>query len=371
MNELRKLLPSLNKIHYFNYGKMGPLLTTTAQKMQAMIEEGREPLELHREKWLESLEDARKEIACLIGADSEEIAFTDSTSSGLSLIALSIRWQKGDRILYPADEYPSNRFVWDQLEEKGVITEAINPEEGVSFYTQLSSMDLSNVRLIAVSAVSFWDGRRHEVEKIGTLCEKKNILFSIDAIQAAGAIPIDVKAWKCDFLSSGGQKWLFGPMGTGFVYFRKQLIPELLVPRIGWGSYQPLTHALAEEFEFAPGARRFETGYGELIALIGLGTSIKTMKEIGWEKIQTRVATLVDATQKELIKIGLKPLAKGSGITVFDHPHAEKIHQQLETKKIYTTVRAKRLRISIHASSSEEELSFLVSSLSSSCAPYS
>lgn len=363
MNELRKLLPSLQKIHYFNYGKMGPLLTPTAQKMQAMIEEGREPFELHREKWLENLENARDEIAGLIGADRDEIAFTDSTSSGLSLFALSIRWQKGDRILYPADEYPTNRFVWDQLEEKGVITEAIIPEEGISFYQQLSSMDLSNVRLIAVSAVSFWDGRRHEVEKIGALCEKKNILFSVDAIQAAGAIPIDVKAWKCDFLASGGQKWLFGPMGTGFAYFRKELIPELLVPRIGWGSYQPLTHALAEEFEFAPGARRFETGFGELIALIGLGISIKTMKEIGWGKIYTRIANLTDTTQKELVKIGLKPIAKGSGITVFDHPHAEKIHAQLEANKIYTTVRAGRLRISIHASTSEEDISILISSV--------
>ncbi|MBX7067007.1 MAG: aminotransferase class V-fold PLP-dependent enzyme [Parachlamydiales bacterium] len=365
MNELRKLLPGIQKIHYFNYAKMGPLLTPTAKKMQELVEEGRSPFELHDDQWIENLKQSRKIIAELIGASSEEIAFTESTSSGLSLIAGSIRWKEGNRILYPADEYPSNRYVWDNLEEKGVITEGITPENGVSFSHQLESMDLSNVRLIAVSAVSFWDGRRHDLERIGALCRKKKILFSVDAIQAAGVIPIDVKTWDCDFLASGGQKWLFGPIGTGFVYFRKEIIPDLYVPRIGWGSYQPLKHALTEEFEFAEGAKRFETGVGDIIGFIGLGTSIESMKEIGWKKIHSRIASLVEMTQKQLSNIDLTPIAKGpqSGIIVFEHPEAEKIHEALEAKHIYTTVRAKRIRISIHASSSEEELTLLIESL--------
>lgn len=365
MNDLLKLLPCLQKIHYFNYGKMGPLLEPTAKVMRDLIDEAKIPFEFHSEKWKGHLEHARSVIAELIGASKEEIAFTESTSSGLSLIAASIRWQKGDRIFYPADEYPSNRFVWDHLKEKGVTTLAIQPEKSASFFQQLQSMDLSHVRLIAVSAVSFWDGRRHEIEKIGKLCQSKKILFSVDAIQAAGAIPIDVKNWHCDFLASGGQKWLFGPIGTGFIYFRKEIIPELYVPRWGWGGVQPLKHSLSREFEFLDSAKRFEVGYGDIPALFGLATSIETMKRIGWEKIHSRIIHLVRSLQKRLLEIGLEPLAQGdhSGIVVIEHPEAEKIHQKLESQKFYTTLRLNRIRFSVHASVEEDEIQQLIEEL--------
>lgn len=366
MNDLLKLLPSLQKIHYFNYGKMGPLLEPTANIMQSLIEEAKIPFEFHAEKWKGLLESARSTVAKLIGACEEEIAFTESTSAGLSLIAASIRWQKGDKVLYPADEYPSNRFVWDHLKEKGVITLGVQPEKGVSFFQQLQALDLSHVRLIAVSAVSFWDGRRHEVEKIGKLCRSKNILFSVDAIQAAGAIPIDVKSWHCDFLASGGQKWLFGPIGTGFVYFREEIISELYVPRWGWGGVRPLKNSLSTEFEFLNSAKRFETGYGDIPALFGLATSIETMKKIGWEKIHVRILHLVRSLQKGLLEIGLEPVIQGdhAGIVVIEHPEAPKIYQTLASQKFYATLRLNRIRFSVHASNEEEEIHKLISEIS-------
>lgn len=358
MNDLLKFLPSLQKIHYFNYGKMGPLLEPTANVMQELIEEAKIPFEFHAEKWKALLESARKTVAGLIGASEDEIAFTESTSAGLSLIAASIRWQKGDRVLYPADEYPSNRFVWDHLKEKGVTTLAIQPEKDVSFFQQLQTTDLSHVRLIAVSAVSFWDGRRHEVEKIGKLCRSKNILFSVDAIQAAGVVPIDVKSWNCDFLASGGQKWLFGPIGTGFIYFSERILSELYVPRWGWGAVRPLKNSLATEFEFLDSAKRFETGCGDIPALFGLATSIETIKKIGWEKIHSRIIHLVRSLQKGLLEIGLEPAVQGdhAGIVVIEHPEAEKIHHALASQKFYTTLRLNRIRFSVHASNEEEEI---------------
>jgi selenocysteine lyase/cysteine desulfurase len=358
MNDLLKFLPSLQKIHYFNYGKMSPLLEPAAKVIQELIEEAKTPFEFHAEKWKGLLESARSIVATLICADKDEIAFTESTSAGLSLIAASIPWQKGDSVIYPADEYPSNRFVWDLLKEKGVKTYPIAPEKGVSFFEQLQTLDLSRARLIAVSAVSFWDGRRHEVEKIGKFCQSKNILFSVDAIQATGAIPIDVKEWRCDFLACGGQKWLFGPIGTGFVYFRKEIIPELLVPRWGSGAVQPLKHALATEFEFLDSAKRFEIGYGDIPALFGLATSIETMKKIGWDKIRARIIHLVRLLQKGLLEIGLAPIVQGdhAGIVVIEHPDAEKIHQSLASHKFYTTLRGSRIRFSVHASTEEEQI---------------
>lgn len=365
MKELRDLLPGIQNRIYLNYARTGPLLEPAARKIQSLIEEGMEPFEFHRDAWIGHVEHARKSVAELIGASTDEIAFTNSTSSGLSLIAGAVRWKSGDRILYPSDEYPSNRFVWDNLEEKGVITEAIEPERGVPFSKQLEECDLSNVRLVAVSAVSFWDGRRHDIERIAKLCHDNDALLSVDAIQAAGAIPIDVKSWDCDFLASGGQKWLFGPVGTGFVYFKRRVIPELSVPQMGWGCIKPLPDLLAREYEFADGAKRFEPGYVDIPAFAGLATSIESMKKIGWKKIYDRIALLVEKAQKELTKLGCPPIAHGdhSGIIAFEHANAEAIHKKLMERRIYTTHRSNRIRISLHASVSDEELTLFFDAL--------
>ena len=365
MKELRDQIPSLQKVHYFNYAKLAPMPIDAIQTIQKLIIEAGDPFELHKTPWKEHLERARKQIAELIGANVEEIALSESTSSALSLIAGSIRWKKGDRILYPADEYPSNRFVWDNLKDRGVETLAVPPKRGVLFSEQLERMDLSNVRLVAVSAVSFWDGRRHDLETLGKLCKANGILFSVDAIQAVGAIPVDVQTWNCDFLACGSQKWLFGPIGTGFAYFNRKIIPELSVPRLGWGSIKPLNDYLSPQFEFAEGAKRFETGFGNIPTFAGLASSIELMKSIGWEKIYSRIEKLAETAQKELRSLGCPPIIEGkqSGIIAFDHPKAESIQHQLEAEKIYTTYRSGRLRISLHASVSDEDLALLIHSL--------
>ncbi len=361
---LRDWLPCLKGMVYLNYGRTGPLLLPGAEKMGRLVEEAKEPFQFHRESWFEEMEQARRTLAALIGASSYEIAFANSTSSGLSLIAGAIRWQRGDRVVYPSDEYPSNRFVWDNVE--GVATEAVEPEAGVSFAEQLEAMNLDGVRLIAVSAVSFWDGRRHDLERIGKLCKKKGILFSVDAIQAVGAVPVDVKAWDCDFLACGGQKWLFGPVGTGFIYVREGLISELRTPQMGWGSIKTLPDLLAREFELADGAKRFEASYFDVPAFAGLGASVEAMGRIGWEKIYRRVRELAGRAEKGLEKRGFSPAARGaqSGIVAFDTPQAERIFKALERERIYVTQRGHRIRLSLHACVTDEELGRFFSVLS-------
>lgn len=351
MKELRDQLPSLSNIVYLNYGRAAPVLGSAIKKIQQLFEEAKDPFQFHRDEWFEHLGRAREVVAELIGASSDEIAFVSSTSSGLSLVASSIRWEKGDRVLFPADEYPSNRLVWENLLEKGIHTEAVKPVRGVPFSKQLEEMDLRRVRLIAVSAVSFWDGRRHDIERISQICQNHGILLSVDAVQAVGAIPVDVKTWGCDFLVSGGQKWLFSPIGTGFVYIKRAILPTLFVSQVGWANIQSLPDMFANEFLFVDGAKRFEPSYLDIPAFVGLSTAIETMKQIGWQKIYLRISSLVERMQKELTRLGLPPISPepSSGIVAFDHPKAEEIYNRLIEHRVYTTQRKERLRVCLHA----------------------
>lgn len=354
IQELRDYLPKLSQWHYLNYARTGALLSPAVDLLKKLSEEAAEPFTFHWERWLNLFEGARASVARLINAQVDEIAFVRSTSDGLSLLANSVQWKKGDRVLYPADEFPSNRIVWDNLIHKGVKAEAVAPQPGVSFAEQLAKMNLSHVRLVAVSAVSYWDGRIHDVAQIVRICHAHGILVCVDAIQALGAVPFDVRETGCDFLSSGGQKWLFGPMGSGFVYIRKERLEELFVSNVGWMSVKNYMNLEAEECFFSDSARRFESGTQNISSIAGLGCSIDAMEKIGWPDIFRGVSHWNLVAQNGLKALGYQPLHEEtrSGIVAIrlkSFSQAQELKKRLSDRKIILVQRNDYLRLSAHA----------------------
>src|SRR5262249_36454621 len=161
-NDLRRELACADELSFLNYAATAPLLRSSAEVMVRLSREATRPMGEHFESWLAQVESARRSVAETIGARADEVTFTTNTSAALSLVAGAVRWREGDRVLYPADEFPSNRFVWDNLRELGVKAEAVPPEAGRSFAARLAARDLARVRLVAVSHVSYRDGRVHD-----------------------------------------------------------------------------------------------------------------------------------------------------------------------------------------------------------------
>lgn len=359
VQKLRDYLPVLANWHYLNYARTAPLISPTVGLLKKLAEEAAEPFSFHWERWHHLLEESRASAARLIHANADEIAFVRSTSDGLSLLANAVQWKKGDRVLYPADEFPSNRIVWDNLIHKGVVAEAVAPQPGVSFADQLAQMNLSRVRLVAVSAVSYWDGRVHDIAEIVRICHAHKILVSVDAIQALGAIPFDVQQMGCDFLSSGGQKWLFGPMGSGFVYIRKERLDELFVSSVGWASVEDRMNLETEKYHFHESARRFESGTQAIPAIAGLGCSIDAMEKIGWPKIYKAVSYWNEEMQKGLKALGYQFLHEGthSGIVAIRlQSQKEKLKKRFADRKILLVQRNDYLRVSMHACTEQKDL---------------
>lgn len=352
---LRSELPWLDKCIYLNYGRTSPVLQSSIQYMQQLVGQANEPLHYHAKEWLAILEKARSLVADLIGADSQEITFVSGTSSGLSLIANSIYWKEGDRVLFPADEFPSNKLVWQNLKKKGVEAVGIPPIKGISFSQQLRSLNLKGVRLVACSAVSYHDGRQHDIDEIVKLCHSLGIYVAVDAIQAVGVVDVDVRRWQCDFLATGGQKWLFGPIGTGFLYIKKEIIDELFVSQIGWASVENYHELNSAEIPFAKGSRRFEPGYLDLPAIGALAHSIEVLKRIGLKSIYQKIEELTDVAQLELSQYSITPKQK-AGIITLKLNNAEEVMQKLTLENIIVTQRSDYIRLSMHASVWDHEL---------------
>ena len=128
--------------------------------------------------------------------------------------------------------------------------------------------------LVATSHVFFTSGHIQDAGAIAELAHRQGALALIDGYQAAGQIPVDVRAMDVDFYASGGLKWLLGGTGIAFVYARAELLPTLSPKAAGWFSHR-------EQFRFDPNAlelhddaRRLESGTPALMPVYAqLGAS--------------------------------------------------------------------------------------------------
>src|SRR4051812_59174 len=187
----------------------------------------------------ESIESCRAMAAKLIGAGTDEICFVKNTVEGLCTIASGIRWKPGDNIVSNRLEFPANIYVWMNLAESGVTVRLAEPDSGRIDPSALFALVDDNTRAISISFVQFLNGFRADLEAIGSFCRERGIFLIVDAIQGLGVVQLDVNKDKIDFLTAGGHKWLLSPIGSGILYCRRDLIPDMRVSSIGHLSMKP------------------------------------------------------------------------------------------------------------------------------------
>jgi selenocysteine lyase/cysteine desulfurase len=232
----------------------------------------------------------------LINAESpEEIVGVQSTGFGLNLVAQALPWKRGENLVVCDIEFPSNVYPWMRLaDQHGVEIRFVQPDEGGVTPDLLKRHIDANTRLVAVSAIQFLTGHRTDLKAIGALCRERGILHVVDAIQAAGHIPIDVQAMHIDILSTGGQKSLMGPPGQGFLYIRRQLADQIEPTMISSISVEDYLHWLKYDLNFRPGAARFNQGTPGVANIVGLQESVAMLRELGLANIDAYVTALAD-----------------------------------------------------------------------------
>src|SRR6056297_4253861 len=248
----------VTKTHiYFNNAAVSPLSTRVRNKVIFALDKSLKGV-LCAEELFAGIEAARKSAAKLIGASGKEIAFIKNTTQGVLLAAGSISWAKGDNIVIPSFEFPANVYPWIGLREMGVEVRMVAPKEGRVTAEMLIERCDEKTRLVTVSFVQFSNGYRADLVKLGNFCRENGIYLHVDAIQGLGALLLDVKKMKIDFLSAGGHKWLLATAGAGIFYCRHDLYNELKVPNPGWTNVVNHLDFLDYNFEFRDDASRFE-----------------------------------------------------------------------------------------------------------------
>ncbi len=363
----RKLFPVTDNLVYLNHAAVAPLSTRVVDKVTSFLEEYREFGSLHYERWMEYMDEVRGMAASLIGAERGEIAFVKNTSSGLSMVANGIAWERGDNIITADCEFPSNVYPWMNLAPRGVELRLVKERDGRIHIGDIEELIDDRTRLLSISWVEFVNGFRNDLKALGDLCEARKIYFCVDGIQGLGALDMNVEEFKIDFLAADGHKWLLAPEGIGIFYVSWRVMDELRPSQVGWHSVTNPTNYLPYHFEFRDDARRFEEGSPNMMGIYALGASLETLLEIGTGRIEEAILSLNRRIATGLMDMGhsiLTPFGDNerSGILLFTPANGsvEGLYRHLAANRILCAIRPGGIRLSPHFYNNEEDVERLL-----------
>ncbi|QUC67881.1 cysteine desulfurase NifS [Aristaeella hokkaidonensis] len=206
-----------------------------------------------------AVEKARRQVAEAIGAEPREILFTGCGSESDNLAVKGTAFalkEKGRHIITTDIEHPAVLNTCRWLEKHGFEVSYITPDkEGYIAPEKILAAIREDTILISMMAANNEIGTIEPVAEVGAAAREKGICFHTDAVQAAGAVPINVNEWKADLLSISAHKF-YGPKGAGALYVRHGTHIDSLI------------HGGEQE-------RGLRAGTENVPGIVGLGTAIE------------------------------------------------------------------------------------------------
>jgi len=267
--------------------------------------------------------DSKTLFARLINASPGEIALIPSTSYGESFVAGAVGLKSGHRTKVVTDilHFDGGLYMYGELAKSGGVDLTVLPmtSAGQIDMNALEAAVDETTRLVAISLVSMVNGFQHDLKTVCEIAHRKGAYVYVDAVQAAGAVPIDVRASGVDFLACSTFKWLMGDFGCGYLYVRSDLLPKL--QRVEYGYHQPKSlayHAFPGDppgdrlFEAQPNNATaegfFEVGSVAFAAEAGMMVSLKNILAMGVDNIQARRQPFMNKLSAALTGYGYKPM---------------------------------------------------------------
>jgi len=355
--DLQKQFPQPDDLIYLNHAGVGPWPRRTAECIEQFARENMIQGPLRYAEWLKVETQLREKAAALLNAPSpDDIALVKNTSEALSMVAYGLDWQKGDNVVIPDQEFPSNRIVWESLESLGVSVRHVDLSRDESPEAALLAAVDQRTRLVSVSSVQYATGLRMDLKALGTACREHGVLLCVDAIQSLGAMTMDVQKIQADFVMADGHKWLLAPEGLGVFYCRAELRDQLQLRQFGWHMVEHQGDFDRRDWTPSTTARRFECGSPNMLAIHGLEASLSLLFHMGMEGVERNVISntkyLFDFFDSRKDFNLLTPTQDGryAGIVTFVHQRLDstQIYKRLHKKGIICAVRGGGIRFSPH-----------------------
>ncbi len=178
------------------------------------------------------LETVRRRLAESFGCDTEEIAITRNASEALEIVQLGMELKRGDEVLTTNQDYPRMIATWQQRERRdGIVLKQITfpvPPPSLDYLVSRIEENITpKTKVIHICHITNRTGQIFPVKKICQMARSRGIEVVVDGAHAFGQFPIKHDDLDCDYYGTSLHKWVLAPIGTGFLYVRKNKIPSI------------------------------------------------------------------------------------------------------------------------------------------------
>lgn len=361
----RELFDIPDDVAWLNCAYMSPLMKSAVEAGEAGIRGKARPWTIRPGDFFPGPEEARRLFARLINADANEIAIVPSASYGVATAAGNLDAPAGSRILLLDEQFPSNVYAWRELASRtGARIDTVPRPSDDDWTTAILDKIGGNVSIAALPHNHWTDGGLIDLERVGAALRGAGAALALDVTQSLGALPLDVRRIRPDFLVAGSYKWLLGPYSLGFLY---------VDPKHHGG--RPLEHnwiarAGSEDFtglvnyrdDFQPGARRFDVGELSNFALMPQAiAALRQIHEWGVENIHATLAARNEAIAAEARGMGIDSVSQGLraghflGLR-FEGGVPEGLGARLAAENIHVSVRGASVRVTPHLYNNDRDI---------------
>jgi selenocysteine lyase/cysteine desulfurase len=362
----REEFPWAARTAYLNHASTGPLPASARRRLAAYQERRAEPHRLTPDDLFPVLEAARAAAARLVNADPAEIALAPNTSFGLNLAALALPLPPGSVILASDREFPALVYPFRHRARHGDVRFELLPVTAAGWPDEaalVARLDDPAVRCVAVSLTQFANGYTVDLARLSRETRRRGIWLVVDAIQACGQVPVDLRATPVDLLACGAQKWLLSPWGTGFLWVRPDLVPVLEPPWAGWMAFEgteDFTRLCAYDPRLRRDARRFEMVTLAFHDFVGMAAAVDLLAGLGPGSVAAHLREIrrpvVEWAARRDVAVTSPLDARGSGILCVAPPAPERAFAALEAAGVAASLREGAIRLSPHAYNTVDEM---------------
>ncbi len=178
------------------------------------------------------LESVRRRLAQSFGCDPEEIAITRNASEALEIVQLGMTLNRGDEVLTTNQDYGRMLTTWNQRERRdGIVLKQISfpvPAPSLDYLAELIEKAITpKTRVIHICHITNLTGQIFPVKKISQMARARGIEVVVDGAHAFGQFPFKRDDLDCDYYGTSLHKWILAPVGTGFLYVKRENIQKI------------------------------------------------------------------------------------------------------------------------------------------------
>ena len=327
--------------------------------------------------WAAPRDQAKKLFAQLVNAQTDEIAFARSTvEAECNLLNGMADHLAGGNIVTSDLHYNASLYNYQLRQQQGLEVRVVKHRDWQIDTADFARAVDSDTRLIAITLVSNVNGYLADVKALSELAHAQGAYLYVDIMQAAGAVPIDVKAMGIDLAACSTFKWLMGVKGFGFLYVRSDLQDTVVRPSQPSGgvglNYPPWVSQVdpdKADIVFAPssGPTSYEVSYPSYEGAVCAQESLAYIHRLGVDNIRRHARGLTDRLQAELPARGyasITPAGNESPIVAFQTPDPAAALERCRAADVHVAMRfGDKMRLSPSVFNNHDDIDRLLQAL--------